>query len=445
MRFINIIIVGLLLTAVGAEDTGWKLHPASKNGARVKVPDYTPTFEKHFTVKDGWLTGHCGLGNEIYQKHKVRPFEGVGRIWATNTAWPSNLKNFEMTLEYNWNFRSKPIRRVGDDPDMNIGIRLDPEGKGGYCITWGFLQQVRLHRTGSGGTGVGEGHQKRVKNQHIKLRIRAAGPIIKVKCWGASEPEPEIWTVETYDDQTGTHYESGAIALGFNGRWYFDTAEYHYRNIEVKELLDEEVAKEVFYDPKTAPAKRKVPHKRFPMPTKKIELNNESALSAFKADDNLIVSVSDEGFVLESKDGKPAYLWHGKANSSGSGNKYKAIRAKGTGTARPLLARKVTTDGKTDIGYFDPRWRADVAAVFVNNEKHFSNLSRAEWKPDTWFDLNYWRGHWIAWQLEETDKPETGLRFRASPVHFAHRKTKELFGVGVVGEGKVTVQAFFNQ
>lgn len=431
-----------LIGGTGSEsaEDGWKLYPTIRT--RAKIPDYAPTFEKHFTVLDGTITGHCGLGGEFYTKNKCRPFEGAGPIWATNTAWPAELKDFEMTLEFRWYFKTKPVRRVGDDPDMNIGFRLRDDGRG-YLITWGFLQQVRVYRIGKGGHIVGEGYQRRVKGNNIKLRIRAAGPIIKVKCWGAKEPEPAVWTVEAFDDWTGTAYESGAAAVGFTSRYFFDTTAFEYKNIAIKPLSKEDVSREVFFDPKTAPAKRRVPSKRFRLPKRMIALKGEAALAGFSPASNLAVEATDEGLVLESKDGKPAFLWWGKPSSAQA--KYRAIRAKGSGSARPLLARRVTTEGKTVTGYFDPRWRENVAVVFVNNEQHTANLSRAEWKPDTWFDINYWRGHWCAWQLEESEKPETGMRFRASPVGFTHRKSKEVFGIGVIGKGSVTLQAVFTK
>jgi hypothetical protein len=351
-----------------------------------------------------------------------------------------------MTFDYRWYWKTSPIKRVGDDPDMNVAFRLNGEGEG-YEIMWGFLGQVRINRISKDGRLnhiIGEGHQRRVKKNHLKFRIRAVGPVIKVKCWGAADPEPVNWTIEALDDWTGeeeAHPQSGAIAFGFTSRYFFDTTAYEYSDIAISPIPAEEAAKEIFFDPKTAAGKQNMPPKRIELPPKIISLKGSAALTGFTPDANLIVKATDEGLVLESKDGLPAFLWYGKPGSSRS--KLLAIRAKGTGSARPLLARRITTNEKTDIGYYDPRWRADAAAIFWNSDRHTGNVRRAEWKPDTWFDITYWRGHWIAWQLEESDKPETGIRFRARPFLFNPRKSKETFGIGVAGKGTVTVQTLY--
>jgi len=63
----------MLLTVSIVRADEWKIYPSADTVRKV-VKDYAPTFEKHFRVADGVLTGKCGLGDDFFKEHKVTTF-----------------------------------------------------------------------------------------------------------------------------------------------------------------------------------------------------------------------------------------------------------------------------------------------------------------------------------------------------------------------------------
>ena len=427
--------------AMAAEGTGgtWKVHPTVDRG---QVKEYTPTFEKHFKVEGGILRGTCGLGPEIYAKHRCTSFKGVGNIWATNAAWPADLADFELTFDYKW-FQEEPMKKFGDFPDMNVGLRLNAAGRG-YLIQWGFLGQIRPYRTGKGGGVIGLGSHRGLKGRWAKVRILAAGAILKVKVWpeefrGKRVEEPARWNVECYDNWEATgekDFRRGAIALGFHGRRLFDTCVYEYRNVKLRVLTAEEAGKVTLFDPKTAPAGYVKGASTSNVKTAKPYQPATTAAVADAANDaNAKVQGSETHITIQSTDGQPAFAW----------KKHKLrkfiFRAKSSKGARPLLGVKVTDpDSPTRMSYMDPLWRPGVAAVLYENANHTANCARFEWKDDTEYDFIVHASHWTKWQILEVGNPTNRVNFSARTYQFNRRTSTMFLGIGAAGKaGTVTV------
>ena len=417
--------------------TDWELYPSTDRG---KVATYKPTFNKHFKVKDGVLIGTTGLGAEFYEDHKLRTFEGIGNVWATNVSWPSDLQDFELTFDYKW-FQEEPMKKFGDFPDMRVGVRLNKEGKG-YVIGWGFLGQIRPTRMGGGVMGLGK--HRGLKGKWAKVRILVAGPIMKVKVWpdelrGKKVEEPIRWNVETYDNWEGSNepnYRMGAIALGFSGRKVFDTCVYEFRNVNLKTLKPEEAKAVQFFDPDTAPKSyAKGPSTKDIKVSDSLPIISKDVFSKSKMDKNIKVLMDNEGVTMQSLDGKPAFVW--KFNKA----KTYIFRAKSNGGARPIIGVKVT-DKKApiQISYMDPIWKLGIAAVLHENENHTANSARFVWKDDTEYDFIVSSSHWQKWQIVEVDNPENRVNFSARTYEFNRQTSKRLMGIGVAGkEGSVVV------
>lgn len=443
-NLLPVFIVAFLLQTVSAGEMPskgeWKIFPTTDRG---HVKEYIPTFEKHFKVESGVLKGSCGLGAEFYKKYKCGTFRGVGNIWATDASWPTDLKDFELTFDYKW-FQDEPMKKFGDFPDMNVGIRLNKDGKG-YVIQWGFLGQIRPQRMGGGVIGLGS--HRGLKGKWAKVRILAVGPIIKVKVWAEmfrkkKVEEPKNWNVEVYDNWAGTDekdYQQGAIALGFQGRKLFDTCVYEYRNVKIRRLTADEAAKVKFFDEETAPRKyvkgsstiNVKTGDEFPKATK-------ATIADAKKDDNAAVDGSDSGVTIQSTDGKPAFAW------KGSKGRLFTFRAKSSKGARPILGVKVM-DKKwpVQVSYLDPLWRDGIAAVLYENENHTANSAKFVWKDDTEYEFIVQAAHWLKWQIREVGDPKNRVNFSAKTYKFNHRTSKKFFGIGAAGKaGTVTVTNF---
>lgn len=417
--------------------TVWKLYPSADRG---EVPAYTPTFDKHFKLKDGILTGTTGLGAAFYEEHKSSTFEGIGNLWATNSSWPTDLQDFELTFDYKW-FQEEPMKKFGDFPDMSIGVRLNEDGKG-YIIGWGFLGQIRPRSMD--GSVMGLGNHRGLKGEWAKVRILVAGPIIKVKVWadesrGTKVVEPTRWNVETYDNWEGSNehnYSKGAVALGFTGRKLFDTCVYEFKNVNLRVLSAEEASAVQFFDPETAPESYVKGSS-----TSDIKVGDalppiaKNSFAKNTMDKTVKVLFEDDVVTMQSSDGKPAFVW--KSTEA----KTYIFRAKSSGGARPVIGVKVT-DKKvpTQISYMDPIWRNGIAAVLRENENHTANAARFVWKDDTEYDFIVSSAHWLKWQIVEVGNPENRVNFSAKTYNFNHRTSKRFMGIGVAGtDGSVTV------
>lgn len=435
---IYLTVCALLAAGLGALNAAeWTLYPSADKG---NAKDYQPTFEKHFSVTEGVLTCRCAMGEDFYknmESHNV--FVGTGPLWATNAAWPSDAANFDFTVEYKW-FQKEPLEKYGDFPDLKLGFRLDAKGAG-YYLHWGMLGQVLIKRLTPDGRAiiVAHGTHPGRKGMWCKLRVRAAGPVLKAKVWLADKPEPATWTAEGFDDWSAAQeplYKQGAIALGFYGRKLFDTCVYEYRNPAFKTLAPEETKAERSFDPQTMPAyagradgSDTTPIK-VDAPTE--AWKDEAALSGWEKDANLKVAVGPEGLVLSSTDGKPAYAWR---KTTG---RLHVIRAKSTAGARPLLAIKAASkDGQPVLAILDPIWRDGLAALLYQDALHTSSAYKFTLKPDTWYDFISQAAHWLKWQIADPGEPKGYAAFASS---FLPAKTERMFGVGVSGTGSITVQ-----
>ncbi|MBE7464608.1 MAG: hypothetical protein HS116_14115 [Planctomycetes bacterium] len=415
----------------------WALHPSADKG---QAKEYRPTFEKHFEDVEGVLKGRCALGADFYKAmEKSNVFVGTGPLWATRTAWPTDAADFDFTVEYQW-FQKEPMEQFGDFPDLKLGFRLDANGAG-YYLTWGMLGQVLIKRLTPEGRSivVAHGTLPGRKSAWWKLRVRAAGPILKAKIWRAEKPEPATWTAEGFDDWSSspeTLYKQGAIAVGFAGRKLFDTCVYEYRNPELKILTAEEKAAERSFDPQTMPA---YTGRAKGSDTTLIKMGepaeawtDEAALNGWEKDANLKVSAGPDGLVLSSSDGKPAYAWR-KTNT-----KLNAVRAKSAGGARALLALKGTaSDGQQVLACLDPIWREGLTALLYQDAGHTSGAYAFTWKQETWYDLVSLNAHWHKWQIID---PAATQEYAAFSSGFVPGGAGRMVGVGVAGTGSVTVR-----
>ncbi len=437
------VYLGLLsiMALAGVGHAGeWEMYPTPRPG---DVRDYTAPFDKHFKLVDGVLVGRCGLGAPFFAKAKGGVFSSVGMIWATDRDWPRSNDDFELTLEYKW-FQDEPLKKYGDFPDLHVGFRLG-SGKG-YYLRWGMLGQVILRRMDEAeDVAVAQGTHPGMKDRWAKVRLRAAGSILKVKIWPAAKPEPSTWTAEAYDDWQGTNdYQRGAVAIGFVGRKLFDTCVYEFKDVKLRPLTADEVKAEKSFNSAAAPAYVGFANGSDTTAIKytglDIEFTSEDAIKGYTRDDNLlVVGVTGEGASLKSKDGKPAYLW---IPVESSGNLW-GVRAKATDESRPLFAVKaISREGKIRLGYVDPKWRDGFAALLYETADHTSGAYRYDFKPDSWRDFLIEKAHWQKWQIMEPGNPASRAAFVSSLIKSepASRGSKVMIGIGVVGNGSVTVR-----
>lgn len=425
------------VSAVFAQQGPWKLYPSP---ARGEVAGYCAEFDKHFQLIDGVLTGRCGLGPDFFANVKEGGvFASVGMIWATDESWPKTIGDFELTFDYKW-FQDEPMKKYGDFPDLHVGFRL-ADGKG-YYLRWGMLGQVILRRLdGAHDITLAQGTHPGLKGKWAKIKVRAAGPVLKVKVWSEAKPEPQTWTAEAYDNWSSTgDYQRGSVAVGFMGRKHFDTCVYEFKNVQLRPLTSEEASAEKSFDVAEAPAYVGTAKGSDTTEVKysglDVEFTMPTTLEGFARDENLTVGgFTAEGVQLSSKDGKPAFFWM----PIDVGNKFVGFRAKGTDAARPLLALKTTSaDGSTVHGYMDPQWRDGFAALLFESADHTSGAYRYEFKPDVWRDYIRENAHWQKWQIIEPGNPSDRAAF-VSPLSQPGRTGKVLLGIGVGGKGIVTV------
>jgi hypothetical protein len=434
MRILRSGVWMLMLAVSAAAGETWSLYPCAY---KPDAKDYAPTFDKHFKVVDGVLTGNCGMPDEFYkamEKHNV--FVGTGPLWATQESWPKDAANFELVFDYKW-FQEEPMAKFGDFPDLHVGFRLNKDGMG-YYLTWGMLGQVLIKRMASDHRYiVGHGTHPGLKGKWAKVKIRAAGPILKVKIWSAAKPEPEAWTAEGFDQwpENEPNYKTGAVAVGFFGRKLFNTCVYEFKDAQFKVLSDDEVKSEKSFDAATAPqyAGRapnsdttliKVPEA---VPLKKDDLADFEAESNAK-----IESAADGALVISSTNGEPAFLWKKSASKA----RALAFRVKSSAGARPLFG--IRLEKETTPAYMDPVWRPGFVALCLKDNLHTAGAYRFEWKPDTWYDMILEKGHWQKWQIIEVDNPKNFAAFSAD---MSPGTGPACLGIGAAGKGTVTVQS----
>jgi len=426
----------LLVAANVCAQDGWTLYP-STNTVRKVVKDYTPTFEKHFKVEDGVLKGTCGLGKAFYEEHKVKTFAGVGQIWATNAAWPTDASDFEFTCEYKW-FQEEPMKKFGDFPDLNLGFRLSKAGKGCY-IRWGFLGDIMINRMADGHDYViARGLERGWKGRWVKVKLLCAGPVIKVKIWRADRPEPETWSAEAYDEQTDA---SGAVAVGFFGRKLFDTCVYEFKNAKLRVLTPPEAKAVRFFDAKTAP--KDIGHpKTISTSIRRVKkpetIEPLKDLNAWQKDKNLLILPSAGGrLVFRSADGKPAFLRK-------EIRRFRSffVRAQSSGEARPLVGVRILLEDAWAEAHINPIWRPGIAALVYENDKHTGSAHAFTWKTDTWYDFGVVASHWLKWFFHETDDDKAIAAFAAKMPGNWYRTKKQLL-IGAQGTGTVTVKGVF--
>ncbi|MCZ7644634.1 MAG: hypothetical protein M5U26_05000 [Planctomycetota bacterium] len=428
----------VLLAASLASAGEWKVHPAAEGA---EADGYKPPIEKHFKLAEGVLTATCGLGEDFYknmEKHNV--FVGAGIIWATDAAWPADLEHFELVFDYKW-FQDEPMKKYGDFPDMHLGFRLDETGRG-YYVRWGMLGQILVRRMDSDATrGVGHGTLQGMKGKWARVKLRAAGPALKVKIWNAEKPEPETWSAEAWDDwreTEGAAFKKGAIAVGFRGRKLFDTCVYEFKDFKLTPLSAEAAKSEPSFDAASAPSYIGLAGNSDTTPIEAPE-----PAEALAKDEGLLkdANVKIEGFgsdgmTISSTDGKPAFVWL-NANPKSS---LVAARMKSAAGARPLFALKGKgKDGSERRAYMDPVWREGLAALLWENESHTVSAYRFAWKPDVWYDFVSQKAHWHKWQILNLDDAKDRAAFVGSVLP----NVQELHaGFGVAGKGGVTIKGF---
>ncbi|MCZ7646041.1 MAG: hypothetical protein M5U26_12270 [Planctomycetota bacterium] len=437
------LLAWLALSAGAAEPAGedaWNIFPSVEN-ARAHIKDYVPTLEKHFKFADGVLTASSFLGEEFYAKHGLakRSFSGVGHIWATNAAWPQDLADFELTLEY----RCESTDRFSDAPDMHVGFRLNPEGEG-YYLSWGMLGDVNMSRSSKEAwCNIARGGRLKSGQGWNAVRLRVAGPILKAKIWHAGQPEPAHWSTETFDDweETGEkRFHRGALALGFYGRQLFDRSSYLFKNVRIKPITPEESKQEVFFDLQSAPQGDWGGVKSLETGALDVLLLNEASIKDFAADSNLAPPrFTAEGIVLASTDGAPAFLWTTVQRGG-----LVVAHAKSENGARPLLAIRPEGEGKSGTtGYVDPAWQKGTLAFTLGGPRHLCGAARFDWKDGVWHGLGWASQHLMSCQVWEKDNPKNlgACIFKPENMSF-DRQTNKRVGIGVAGKGSVTFKGF---
>ncbi|MCW8131694.1 MAG: hypothetical protein KIS92_15215 [Planctomycetota bacterium] len=434
-----IIAIFFVPACLRASDAGWSLAPAADHGY-AKEP-YAPAFEKHFKLENGVLRGTAGLGDEFYKEmeaHNV--FVGPGVVWASKTDWPKDAANFELVFDYKW-FQEEPMTKFGDFPDLRVGFRLDKDGAG-YDLQWGMLGQIRLTRKDKDGSvAVAHGTLPGMKGKWARVKIRAAGPILKIKIWNAEKPEPETWSAEGYDDWSGAKepsFKSGAVALGFCARKLFDTCVYEYKDASLTVLTPEQAAAEVSFDAKTAPAYIGLANNSDTSPIKTAEpavaFKDPKDLGEVQADANAKLAAGDGAVTIASADGKTAFVWR-KVNPKA---KYVCARMKSATNAFPLFAVKTkSANGKETIACLDPAWRKDLVALWWQSPAHTAAAFRWTWKPEAWHDFVVENAHWQKWQILDTTDPKNRAAYAAKLTGGAEEMW---IGFGVQGAGLVSVQ-----
>ncbi len=435
--------LGLLAQGVMAQQT-WSLYPCAEPG---QIADYVPTFEKHFKVEDGVLTASANLGAAFFEQHKCSTFQGAGPIWVTRADWPREAANFELTFDYKW-FQAEPMAKFGDFPEMTVGLRLNEQGRG-YMLQWGMLGQVRLRRMGPRGGLVGQGHHRGMKDLWTKVRVLAAGPILKVKIWpesyrGKTQAEPERWNVEAFDNWEGTDQKDflkGGVAVGFSARKLFDTCVYNYRNVQLRILSSEETAAVNFFDPSSAPTGRRGSSDVANVAAPEVQPVTAATVADARQSPNLTLKAGEGTLVLSSRDGGNAFAWK-KVDLNA---KMLVVRAKSSDGARPLVAIDVTdSEGLPQMAYLDPVWREGIGGLFHGDPNHTANVGAFKWKPDTEYDFIVNSGHWLKWQIVEVGDPSNRLNLSAATYVADRRRSQKFLGLGVAGkEGTVTVTGLF--
>ena len=405
---------------------------------------HTPALEKHFTFADGILRGKIGLGKEFFEAKKVDTLQGVGTIWAAKKDWPKDLADFEVSWEFQW---VMPDKGFADCPFMLVGFRLNADGEGYSLGMHGYsapLQFLRIAKEKTRQVGRGR-YDKYIAPGWLSLRLRAVGPILKAKVWRSGTPEPERWTTEVFDDWTGATsdtYRKGGLAFGFSGVKVFDTASHEYRNIQFKPLSAEEAKVEVSFCAKTGPdyqadigLTEKLNTKGREDLLKSPPALDSKMLESCAKDKNLVLESGPEGTVLKSADGAPAFLWLPESKRAS----FAVVQAKASAGGRPLFALREASAGPAEYYYLDPAWRDGLAAMLYRDAKHTSDIVRSQWKPDTWLNLVTQRSHIQTWRVLEPEGKDLAA-FRCS-CGAGHGKA-EVFGIGVAGQGTVTVKGF---
>lgn len=405
---------------------------------------HVPTLEKHFTWTDGVLRGRIGLGKEFFEAKRVDTLGGVGSIWAARNDWPKDLADFEATWDFQW---VMPDKKFADCPFMLVGFRLNADGEGYSLGLHGYTAPLLLQRIAKERTRpVGRGrYAQYIQGGWHHFRLRAAGPILKAKVWKVNTPEPERWTSEAYDDWAGVpgdHYRKGGLAFGFSGVKVFDTASHEFRNIKVRALSADEIKTEASFSAKDGPnyvgdvgGTEKLTEKQRDEFQKSLRALDAKVVEQYTRDKNLAIAADADGLVLRSKDGKPAFLWLPEAKR----HSFAVLHAKAAAGARPLLALRAAGSAATDTIYLDPAWRTGLPAVLQGDDRHSGDVVRAEWKPDTWYHLLTQRGHLQLWRITDPDgKDVAAFRYTGGAVH----GKAEAFGLGVAGQGAVTIKGF---
>lgn len=429
----------LVTGALAAADAEWLVHPSSDKGI-AKEP-YAPAFEKHFKFESGVLRATSGLGETFFKSMENSSiFTGTGPLWVTRSEWPRDAANFELVVDYKW-FQEEPMTKFGDFPDMHIGFRLDKDGAG-YDLQWGMLGQIRLSRRDkTGGALVAHGTLPGMKGKWARVKIRAAGPMLKVKIWNAEGAEPATWSAEGFDDWAAEKtpaFQRGAIALGFYPRLLFDTCVYEYRDSKLTQLTAEETAAEKSFDPKTAPAYIGLANNSDTTPIKSADpavlVKSAKDLGEIVKDANVKLAEADGAVTLTSEDGKPAFVW----KKTTAKFRFLSARLKSASGAFPLFAVKAKhADGKEALACLDPGWREGLVALWNGSPAHTAAAYRWTWKPDTWHDFVVENAHWQKWQILDTSDPKNRSAFAAALID----QTGETWiGVGVEGKGAVTIQ-----
>jgi len=405
---------------------------------------HVPTLEKHFTWTDGVLRGRSGLGKEFFEAKRVDTLGGVGTIWATRNDWPKDLADFEATWEFQW---VMPGKNFADCPHMLVGFRLNAAGEGYSLGLLGYTAPLLIQRIDKERTRpVGRGrYGQYIHGGWHRCRLRAAGPVIKAKVWKATAPEPERWTSEAYDDWSetpGDRYRKGALAVGFSGVKVFDSASHEFRNIQVRPLTADESKAEASFSAKDGPnyagdigGTEKLTEKQRDEFQKSVRALDLKVVEQYTRDKNLVIETDADGVVLRSRDGQPAFLWLPEAKR----HTFAVLQAKAAAGARPLLALRAAGADAAEFIYLDPVWRPGLPAMLQRDARHTGDVVRAEWKPDAWYHLLTQRGHLQLWRITEPGGQDVAA-FRCTG-GASHGKL-EAFGLGVAGQGAVTIKGF---
>jgi hypothetical protein len=402
-------------------------------------PDYAPSLDRHFAVENGILTARCGLEESFFAKlPKGGVSIGTGPLWVTRQDWSTTNSDFELLFDYKW-FQEEPMKNYGDFPDLHVGFRLNPQGDG-YYLRWGMLGQILVMRAGQ--YPVAHGVHAGLKGKWARVRLRAAGPILKVKIWSAAKPEPPNWSAEGFDDWKGAQFTAGAVTLGFYGRKLFNTCVYEFRDVQLRTIADEEARAEKFFDPSSGPRDpgRAVCSDTTPIKLPELPADpvREGDLAVTERDANVqALEFGSDGLSFSSTDGKPAFVWV----KASRGIRLAMARMKGTPGSRPLFAiRGTDKDGTRQMAYMDPVWHDGIAALLWKDADHTNGAYLFGWRPDTWADFVAEAGHWLKWQIRRPDEQEYAA-FTGSIVSM----TDCSIGLGVAGTGAVKVRAVFTK